>query len=621
MPVAFLAPLALAALGLVAAPVVVHMLRRSKSHRLDFPSLRFLRETPSLVRRLTPPNRRWLLALRISVIALIALAAARPALTGSAASSGSETVVLLDASASMDRPEPRDAALAAARDVLGRLGPADVASVAQFDIQVRWLVRGGTRQDALAALDSYAAGSAAGAPADAVATVERSLSTSTAAARRVVLISDWQRSNIDGLAADVDRAAALETIRVENPFSNAFVADATVATVASGENLAVSVVRSGPESRSVAWATVPLADGAAAEGILVGLDAESWTARVTTPDEFDADDVRFGVVGPPGPVIVCDPGAGAPFLAAAARANYGEARVSVASRMDGATLAGASAAVVSSRALDVAGASAALETWVREGGSALIFAASPGSGSEVFPDVVNAEPKGSSVSLAVWPVDPAAVAMRVTSIRVRPVEASTGDFVLARDSEGNPVAVRRTVGAGTVTVAGFDTSPESGSLLYDGGFPDVVRALVGQPAAETREVGESLEGIPDGAVVDLAGRKLTVQSDGTVRPDAPGIVRVRSGDVVRLIAVNVAASESEPGQLSAEEVAAMARPGSASAISSTLALEASERRWPLWRILLALALIATIVELIYAGSSRRRSTASPAGADGVALPS
>jgi hypothetical protein len=621
MPVAFLAPLALAALGLIAAPVIVHMLRRSKSHRLDFPSLRFLRETPSLVRRLTPPNRRWLLALRIGVIALIALAAARPAWTGGAASSGAETVILLDASASMDRPGTRDAVLAAARDVIGRLGESDVASVAQFDRQVRWLLRGGTRQDALAVLDTYAAGSAAGATADAVASVERSLATSTAASRRIVLISDWQRSNIEGLAADGDRTAALEPIRIENQFGNAFVADATVETVASGESLAVSVVRSSTESRSVARVTVPLADGAAAEGVLVARDAESWTARVTTPDEFDADDVRFGSVGRPGPVIVCDPGAGAPFLAAAARANYGEARVSVASRLDGATLAGASAAVVSSRALDVAGAAAALEAWVREGGSALIFAASPGSGSQYFPTVDGADPIGSSVSLAVSPEDPAALALRAASIRTRSVEAAAGDLVLARDGGGRPVVVQRKLGAGGVTVAGFDTSPESGSLVYDGGFPDVVRSLLRQPAAESREVGDSLTGLPVGAVVDLAGRKLTVQSDGTVRLDAPGIVRVTSGDSVRLVAVNVAASESEPGQLSAEEVAALARQGGEPALSSTLALEASERRWPLWRILLALALIATIAELVYAGSSRRRTAASPAGPDGVALPS
>ena len=621
MPVAFLAPLALAALGLIAAPVIVHMLRRSKSHRLDFPSLRFLRETPSLVRRLTPPNRRWLLALRIAVIALIALAAARPAWTGGAASSGAETVILLDASASMDRPGTRDAVLAAARDVIGRLGESDVASVAQFDRQVRWLLRGGTRQDALAALESYAAGSAAGALADAVATVERSLATSTAASRRIVLISDWQRSSIEGLAADGDRTAALEPIRIENQFGNAFVADATVETVASGESLAVSVVRSGPESRSVARVTVPLAEGAAAEGVLVARDGESWTARVTTPDEFDADDVRFGLVGRPGQLIVCDPGAGAPFLAAAARVNYGEARVSVASRLDGTTLAGASAAIVSSRALDVAGATTTLEAWVREGGSALIFAASPGYGSQYFPTVDGADPTGSSVSLAVSPEDPATLALRAASIRIRPVEAVADDLVLARDGSGRPVVVHRTLGAGSVTVAGFDTSPESGSLVYDGGFPDVVRSLLRQPAAETREVGDSLTGLPDGAVVELAGRKLTVQSDGTVRLDMPGIVRVTSGDNVPLVAVNVAASESEPGQLSAEEVAALARQGGEPALSSTLALEASERRWPLWRILLALALVATIVELIYAGSSRRRAAASPAGPDGVALPS
>ncbi len=597
MPIAFLAPLALAALGLVAAPVIVHMLRRSKSHRLDFPSLRFLRETPSLVRRLTPPDRRWLLALRVAVIALIAFAAARPAWTGGAAPAGSETVILIDASASMDRIEARAGALAAARDVIGRLDPTGVASIAQFDRHVHWLARGVTPTEALAALDAYAAGRTAGSPADAVATAEQSLAKSTAASRRIVLISDFQRTNCEGLVPDGDRAAALEAIRIENPFSNSFLGGAAVETVANGERLAISVVHSDAGSRTLERATVPLVDGAAALGVLVTRDTETWTARVTAPDEFDADDVRFGVVDRLGPVVVCDPGDGAPFLAAAARVNFGETRVSIASRLDEAALAGASVAVVSSRALDVAGAPAALETWIREGGVALILAASAGSASTSFPGVVDAEPAGSSVSLAVAPEDPAAVALRAAPIRSRPIGAVAGDLVVARDGEGRPVVVRRTLGNGTVTVAGFDASPDSGRLVYDGGFPDVVRALAGPRESQTREVGDTLTGLPDGAVVELAGRKLTVQSGGSVRLDAPGIVRVTSADGVRLLAVNVSAAESEPGQLSVEEAAAMSRPAGTAAPSSSMALEAAERRWPLWRMLLALALVAAIVEL------------------------
>ncbi|MBK6316733.1 MAG: BatA domain-containing protein [Blastocatellia bacterium] len=297
MPFAFLAPLALAALGLIAAPVVIHMLRRARSRRLDFPSLRFLRETPSLVRRLTPPNRRWLLALRIAVIALIALAAAHPVWTGGAVPPGSATVLLLDASASMRRTETRDAALVAAREVIGRLGDRDLACVAQFDRDVVWLGRDLAREDALAALASYAPGGAAGQPAAAVALADRHLASTPRSERRIVLISDFQRSNGPWTpGVEAESTASLETIRVENAFGNAFVADTQVDVDENGERLACALVRSGDAGREVARIAVPLVDGAAGDGILVGRSGETWTARVTAPDGFDLDDVRYGVV-------------------------------------------------------------------------------------------------------------------------------------------------------------------------------------------------------------------------------------------------------------------------------------------------------------------------------------
>lgn len=621
MPFAFLAPLALAALGIVAAPVIIHMLRRARSRRLEFPSLRFLRETPSLVRRLTPPNRRWLMALRIAVIALIALAAARPVWTGGTVPPGSATVVLLDASASMRRPEARDAALAAAREVIGRLGDSDLACVAQFDRDVVWLGRDLAREDALAVLESYSPGGAAGLPAAAVATAGRYLESAPRPERRVVLISDFQRSNGPWTTGvEADSTSSLETIRIENAFGNAFVAETQVDIDENGERLACALVRSDDAGREVARIAVPLVDGAAGDGILVGRSGETWTARVTAPDGFDLDDVRYGVAVSRGPVVVCDPGAGGPFLAAASEVNFGARLVRVVPRVDDDALAGASVAIVSSRALDVSGASTALDAWVRTGGTALVFTASAGDSPPGFPAVATEDPEPASLFLAASPEAPAAVALRAAPVLVRPVIAEPGDETLVLDGEGRSVVVRRRIGVGVVTTAGFDATPQAGRLVYDGAFPDLVRLLAGGSEVKERDVGDTIDGLPADAIVELAGRRLEPGADGSVRLDVPGMLRVRSGELDRLEAVNVAAVESEPGQLSPDETAGLVRVAGPAGIGSGSALTASEQRWPIWRILLAVALVAALAELAIAGGRRRHAegTESP---DGVALPS
>ncbi|MCC6745570.1 MAG: BatA domain-containing protein [Acidobacteria bacterium] len=621
MPVAFLAPLALAALGLVAGPVVVHMLRRSRSKRLDFPDLRFLRETPSLVRRFTPPNRRWLLALRVFVVAAIALAAARPVWTDWTGSGSAATVVLVDGSASMSRPEARDAALSAAREVLGRLDASDRVSVAQFDRSIRWLARDASRDEAIAALAGYAPGLAAADVSVALEDAQRSLAAVPGADRKVVIVSDFQVAN-GPWSRPAGYTASIQPVRIENAFDNAFVVDASIEGTKDGEALGCSIVRATGEGRSVWRASVPLADGAATEGLLVAVDGATWQARVTAPDGFGGDDVRFGIAGSTGQVLVCDPGAGAPYLSAAARVNAGDAAVRAVPQVDRDSLAGASIAIVSSRALAASGALAAIDEWVRAGGSALIFAAGAVAPTDLIPGVTPPGETGATVSLAALPSSPAAIALRSDSIRAGSVEAKPSDAVIARDSDGDAVVVRRNVDAGVVTVAGFDASPASGRLVLDGGFPDVVQELVGPPPTASMDVGDTLPGLPPGATVGIEGRRLPTRPDGSVVLDSVGLARVSSPSGSRIVAVNVPTAESEPAQLTAGEVAALACDAAVADAAPAAALAASESRWPLWRFLLALALAAAVVELAVLGLRRRPlPSLPPARADEETSPS
>jgi hypothetical protein len=97
----FLAPYILFGLLLVSLPLVIHLLVRRRGPRLDFPTLRFLRETPSFKlypRRLREP---LLFALRAAAIILLVIAFARPLLTIS--TDGTERIhfIVIDASLSM----------------------------------------------------------------------------------------------------------------------------------------------------------------------------------------------------------------------------------------------------------------------------------------------------------------------------------------------------------------------------------------------------------------------------------------------------------------------------------------------------------------------------------------
>ena len=74
------APAALGALGLIALPIVVHLLRTHRARRILFPTLRFIAPSRSSSVRLRPPSDLPLLLIRIAIVAAAALAMAQPVL-------------------------------------------------------------------------------------------------------------------------------------------------------------------------------------------------------------------------------------------------------------------------------------------------------------------------------------------------------------------------------------------------------------------------------------------------------------------------------------------------------------------------------------------------------------
>ena len=74
----WLQPAALWLVALAAVPVAIHLLRTQRSKRVAFPSVRFVRPSQTASVRLHAPSDLPLLALRVAIVALAALACAQP---------------------------------------------------------------------------------------------------------------------------------------------------------------------------------------------------------------------------------------------------------------------------------------------------------------------------------------------------------------------------------------------------------------------------------------------------------------------------------------------------------------------------------------------------------------
>src|SRR6516162_7214459 len=133
----FLSPLFLIGLTSAAIPLIIHLSRSRRTKKMRFSTTRFFTDQFLRSYRMSRLKEVLLLACRMALCALLAVALARPLLLpkgGAFLAGGSRSVVLvLDNSASMGVAEDGrtmlDRAKKAADDVLDTLGPNDTASV------------------------------------------------------------------------------------------------------------------------------------------------------------------------------------------------------------------------------------------------------------------------------------------------------------------------------------------------------------------------------------------------------------------------------------------------------------------------------------------------------------
>jgi uncharacterized membrane protein len=221
----FLNPLFLLGLAAVAVPVIVHLVRRARAPRVEFPSLMFVRRIPQrTIRRRRMQN--WLLfALRCLALLLLVFAFVRPYFgTGQADDSGRQraNVILLDNSFSLRYANRFEQVKQRARAVLDAMRgnePTTVVTFGQgFEAQNKFTTDAGQLK---AAIDAVQPGYTGTDYIQALRGAEGLFKGTAAANKRIVLISDFQASGRNEAEAGyrLPSNIKLEVIDVGDPNS------------------------------------------------------------------------------------------------------------------------------------------------------------------------------------------------------------------------------------------------------------------------------------------------------------------------------------------------------------------------------------------------------------------
>lgn len=195
----FVAPLVLVGLATLAIPVLIHLIQRERKRVVEFPSLMFLRKIPYQSVRRRRIRDWFLLLMRLTALALIVLAFARPffkrsELAAAAQNGAREAVILVDTSYSMEYGDRWQKAKTAASDAIRGLGPGDRASLVLFSSGAEVAVRSAADRGRLeSGLAAAATGPGATRYAPALKLAGSLLGESALPRREVILISDFQR--------------------------------------------------------------------------------------------------------------------------------------------------------------------------------------------------------------------------------------------------------------------------------------------------------------------------------------------------------------------------------------------------------------------------------------------
>jgi hypothetical protein len=657
----FLSPALLAGLLALAVPVIVHLVQRERRRVVEFPSLMFLRKIPrqAMKRRAL---RHWpLLALRLAVLTLLALAFARPFLRASAvlpaAGGGRDVIVLLDRSMSMGYGDRWDRAREEARRVFGGLGAGDVGSLMLFDTDVEAGPRATSDRTSLAAaVDTAVLTSRGTRMGPALRAAAGQLDRSRLTRREIVLISDFQRTAWDRATdARLPPGVVLQTRAIGEPAtSNVVVAGLAFERVPQGTGERVTatariVNRSttplGPrgitlevDGREIARGLVSAGAGAVASHTFVPFTVGTDPARVSVRVEADAlaGDNRFhSVITPARRVKVLVLQSAAPSqdaslyltraLGVAADPGFA-VTTAAASSATPTAINGAEILILNDSPPPAGAAGVALDARVRAGAGLLVALGERSAWPEDAPDLLpgtlgsvvdRSGTRGQTLGFVdyshpIFEVFKAPRSGDLSAARVYRYRTLTpGSGVLARFDNGAIALAERRVGAGTVLA--WATSLDS--YWNDFALKPVFVPFILQTMRHIGRFGTSAPWHTVGDVIAAAPTGAAARENGVGAPfvpDEPGFVEVTPRDpaIGRVIAVNVPVEESDLTRVPPEDIAAaVVVPGGAGAAGRApeLTHAEQERRQSLWWYLAAALVVLLMIESVVAGRLPRLS--------------
>jgi hypothetical protein len=658
----FIAPATLLGLLLVSLPLLVHLLVRRRGRRLDFPSLRFLRETPSF--KLYPRHIRQplLLALRAAAIILLVMGLARPLLNSRAQTPEAVRFILIDASLSMKTRGRTEAAREQARAIIKRLAKGERAGVIALSSGAIVLSElTGDQERLLEAVERYEPMGGALDYRAGFAQIRAELLKEPQVATQADIISDFQAAGLEGWDEVIAREAGqfrISTYGVGREVErNAFLIDEVVGKTERGLELSASEIISETDGRSGvrrAWMI---------EGSEGARDRIEWRTeannqitgrlKVLEPDEFDADDERFFAFVPPRErrVLLIEDGTDASHYLNAALAagagKEGKAAFSLDRRKSlpesGADLASYALVVVTFHgAADEQGART-LGEYARGGGTVWMFpgrdldAASwsglaSGDAGQSLPFESIAR-NGGNQRLTFGAMDTDAPQLRgldesalaaLGAVRVREsyvVRPRPLTDTLMRWSDGTPAFISRHAGEGTIMLMTTSLERAASELGLSPAFPalasSVSQATAKSPEPLSQVIGEAVRlSVPPETDVKITnaqgGVSVTRARELVRRPltffSEPGIYKLEFAGQQKFMAFNAPLFESERALTSADELTrrlTIKEPQSGRGININASREAMERSGSIWRYFLAAAFLLLLAELFVAMKQRR----------------
>jgi uncharacterized membrane protein len=227
-------------------PLLIHLLQKNKRKPLQWSAMQFLFAQNIRQRRRLRIEQLLLLLVRISIPVLLALCMARPLLSSLRAPSKrlpTSLVILLDDSASMDCPTGASSAFTRAKSVTEKLlrnlpRGSEVALLGMSDPQVPWSEFTVSTDRALALLSERTSQTTEAHLKDSLDAATEQFSKAHLPTRRLVVISDFQKSNWSTQDA-ILREKAIQRLRALSLPPEIILCDTNAASI---ENVAVEAI-------------------------------------------------------------------------------------------------------------------------------------------------------------------------------------------------------------------------------------------------------------------------------------------------------------------------------------------------------------------------------------------